>query len=140
MMRKHCLRILIALFSFAGLGIAARGQVRDQIVVTIPFEFVVDGKTLPAGTYSVNRVTDTNPKTLILHSFENRTSVIVLPTRIEGGSANKVHVNFERAGGEYFLSKIATADNVFTVAVPRSAIVEAAAHPSTSASGNFGSK
>jgi hypothetical protein len=140
MMRKHCLRILIALFSFAGLGMAARGQVRDQIVVTIPFEFVVDGKTLPAGTYSVNRVTDTNPNTLILHSFENRTGVIVLPTRIENGSGDKVHVNFERVGGQYLLSKIVTADNVFTVAVPRSAIMQAAAHLSTSASGSSGSK
>ena len=139
-MRKHCLRILIALFSFAGLGMAARGQVRDQIVVTIPFDFVVDGKTLPAGTYNVNRVTDSNPKTLILHSFGNRTSVIVLPTRIAGGSADKVHVNFERVGGQYFLSKIVTADNVFTVAVPRSAIMQAAAYLRTSASGSSGSK
>ena len=139
-MRKHCLRILIALFSFAGLGMAARGQVRDQIVVTIPFEFVVDGKTLPAGTYSVNRVTDTNPKTLILHSFENRTSVIVLPTRIEGGSADKVHVNFERAGGEYFLSKIATADNVFTIRVAGIPMMEASANNSAPASSSSGGK
>ena len=139
-MRKHCLRILIALFSFAGLGIAARGQVRDQIVVTMPFDFVVDGKALPAGTYSVNRVTDINPEPLILRSFENRTSAIVLPTRFEGRSADKVHVNFERVGGQYFLSKIVTADNVFTVAVPRSAIMQAAAYLRTSASGSSGSK
>ena len=69
-MRKQCLRILIALLSVAGSGMAARAQARDQIVVTIPFEFVVAGKTFPAGTYKVNRVTDTDPRTLILHSFE----------------------------------------------------------------------
>jgi hypothetical protein len=139
MMRKQCLRILIALFSVAGSGMAARAQAQDQIVVTIPFEFVVAGKTLPAGTYNVNRVTDNDPRTLILHSFENRTSAIVLPIQVEGGSADKVHVSFERVGGQYFLSKIATADNVFSIRVPRLAIMEAAAHNSTSASSGSGS-
>ena len=139
MMRKQCLRILIALFTVAGSGIAARAQVRDQIVVSIPFEFVVAGKTLPAGTYHVNRVTDTDLRTLILHSFENRTTAIVLPTQVEGVSAAKVHVSFERVGGQYFLSKIATADNVFSIRVPRLAIMEAAAHGSASASSGSGS-
>lgn len=133
-MRKQFLRILIVFFSFAGLSMAARAQVRDQIAVTIPFEFVVAGKTLPAGTYNVNRVTDAYPRTLILHSFENHTSVLVVPSQVEGRSADKVHVSFERVGGQYFLSKIETADNVFTIPVSRSAIMELAARNSTSAS------
>jgi hypothetical protein len=57
-MKKLCLRIAVSLVGFAGLGITAKAQVVDQIVVTIPFEFVVAGKTLPAGTYRVNRVSD----------------------------------------------------------------------------------
>ena len=134
-MRKHCFRILIAFFSVAGSGMAARAQVRDQIVVTIPFEFVVGGKTLPAGTYNVNRVTDSDPRILILHSFENHTSVLVVPSQAENGSTDKVHVSFKRVGGQYFLSKIATADNVFTIPVSRSAAMELAARKSTSASG-----
>ena len=138
-MRKQCLRILIAVFSIAGAGMASRAQARDQIVVTIPFEFVVAGKTLPAGTYNVNRVTDGDPRALIFHSFESRTSAILLPTQVEGGSADKVHVSFERVGGQYFLSKIATADNVFTIRLPRLAIMEAAAHGSASASSGSGS-
>jgi hypothetical protein len=139
MMRKQCLRILIALFCVVGSGMAARAQTRDQIAVTIPFEFVVAGKTLPAGTYKVSRVTDTDPRPLLLHSFEKRTSAIVLPSQVEGGSADKVHLSFEWVGGQYFLRKIATADNVFTIRVPRLAIMEAAVHNSTSASGGSGS-
>ena len=139
MMRKHCLRILIVLFSFAGLGIAARAQARDQVAVTIPFEFVVGGETLPAGTYKLNRVTDSDPKTLILHSFENHTSVLVVPSQAENGPTDKLYVSFERVGGQYFLSKIATADNVFTISVPRSATIEVAARNSTPASSSPGS-
>jgi hypothetical protein len=131
MMRSQFLRILIAFFSLAGSGMAARAEVRDQIVVTIPCEFVVGGKTLPAGTYKVNRVTD---RGILIQSFENRTSALVLLSQVEGRSADKVHVSFDRVGGQYFLSKVATADYVFTIPVSRSAIMELAARKSTFAS------
>ena len=49
------MRILIALIGVAGLGIAAKSRETDKIVVNIPYEFVVVGKTLPAGTYGVSR-------------------------------------------------------------------------------------
>jgi len=55
MTRKQYLRILIALIDVDGLGIAAKGQGTDKIVVNIPYEFVVVVKTLPACTYGVSR-------------------------------------------------------------------------------------
>jgi len=123
MMKKLCLRIAVALVSFAGLGITAKAQVVDQIVVTIPFEFVVAGKTLPAGTYRVNRASDDRWAGLIFSSFENRASAIVLPNDVESAPADKAHVSFETAGDEHFLSKVETADNVFTIPVSRTAIL-----------------
>ena len=122
-MKKLCLRIAVALVSFAGLGITAKAQVVDQIVVTIPFEFVVAGKTLPAGTYRVNPVSDDRWGGLILSGVENRASAIVLPNEVESAPADKAHVSFETAGNEHFLSKIETADIVFTIPVSRTAIL-----------------
>jgi len=119
---KKLLRVAVAVVGFAGLGITAKAQVADQIVVTIPFEFVVAGKTLPAGTYRVNRVADDKWDGLIFRSFENSTAVIVRPIAVESASADKAQVSFEKAGGEHFLSKIQTADNVFTIPVSRAAI------------------
>jgi hypothetical protein len=136
-MRKHCLRILIALIGVAGLGIATKGQAVDQIVVTVPYKFVVAGTALPAGTYRVKRLKDADPGVLILSSSENRGSAMVLPTiQVDSSSADKVQVSFEEVGGEHFLSKIETADHVFTIAVSRSEILEAAArsHGGSSAS------
>src|ERR1700689_4475095 len=99
-MIKQCLRILIALIGVAGLGMAARGQAVDQIVLNIPYKFVVAGKTLPAGTYSVKRLRDGDPDVLILTSFENRTNAIVLPTtKVDRSSAAKAHANFIEGGG-----------------------------------------
>ena len=121
-MKKLSLRIAVALVGFAGLGITAKAQVADQIVVTIPFEFVVAGKTLPAGTYRVNRVADDKWDGLIFRNFENRAAAIVRPIAVESASADKATVSFEKAGGELFLSKIQTGDNVFTIPVSRAAI------------------
>jgi hypothetical protein len=139
MMRKQCLRILIALISVAGFGKAASGQAIDQIVLNIPYEFVVAGKTLPAGTYRVKRLRDADPGVLILSSFENRTNAMVLPTtQVDSSSVDKLQVSFEEVGGEHFLSKIATADHVFTIPVSHAEILEAAARSNsgTSASGS----
>src|SRR5713226_1710945 len=109
-MMKNLLRIAVALVGFAGLGITAKAQVPDQIVVTIPFAFVVGGKTLPAGTYRVNRVADDKWEGLIFSSFENRAGVIVHPIEVESAPADKAKVSFETAGDQHFLSKIQTAD------------------------------
>jgi hypothetical protein len=123
MMKKLCLRIAVALVSFAGLGITAKAQVVDQIVVTIPFEFVVAGKTLPAGTYRVNRASDDRWAGLIFSGVENRAGAIVLPNDVEDAHADKAHLSFETAGNEHFLSKIETADSVFAIPVSRTAIL-----------------
>jgi hypothetical protein len=137
MMRKQCLRILIALIGVASLGMAARGQVSDQIEVKIPYEFVVAGKTLPAGTYRVNRLGGTDEETLVLSSLDSRARVMVLSAIVEGTQADKPEVSFEQVDGQHFLSKIETADHVFTIPVSHSEILEAAArsHSGTSASG-----
>jgi len=137
MMRKQCLRILIALIVVAGLGVAARAQAPDQILVNIPYEFVVAGKTLPAGTYRVNPASNTDRETLLLSNFESRATVMVLSSSIESTQASKPEVSFEQVGGQHFLSKIETADHVFTIPVPRSEILEAAgrSHSGTSTTG-----
>ena len=54
-MKKKYARILLTLVGLLGLGVAAKAQIRGEIVVTLPFEFVVSGKTLPAGTYTLSR-------------------------------------------------------------------------------------
>jgi hypothetical protein len=137
-MRKQYSRILIALIAVAGLGIVAKSQVLDHVVVTIPYEFVVAGKTLPAGTYRVNRVFDSNERAVVLNSFENRASAIVLPSEVASAHADKARVSFEQVGDQHFLSKIETGDTVFTIPVSSSAIMEAAAksHGGASASGS----
>jgi hypothetical protein len=141
MMRKQYLRVLIALIGIAGSGMAAKGQVVDQIVVKIPYEFVVAGQVLPAGTYRVDRASDKSERVLVLSSFENHASIVVFPTQAEVSKSEQSSVSFEQVGGQYFLREIRTADHLFTVRVSRSEIMQAAAksHSGASATGSVGS-
>ena len=129
-MRRQCLRIVIALIGVAGFGIGVKAQVLDQIEVNIPYEFVVAGKTLPAGTYRVKRVGVTDPRLLILNSLETRATVIIHSTWVENNEnndADKNEVSFVQVGDEHFLSKIETPNHLFTISVSLSEILEAAA-------------
>src|SRR5439155_25361629 len=88
-MQKHFLRLAIAFLSFSALAIAATAQVPDQLVINMPYEFVVASKTLPPGTYRVNRVSDLTENELVLSSFENRAGAFVISTEVEDARVYK---------------------------------------------------
>jgi hypothetical protein len=116
MMKKYCVRILSAFFGLAVLAITAKGQEADKLVVNIPYEFVVAGKTLPAGTYKVNRISANNEKVLAISSPESHATVFVLSGEIVGTTGSEQpSVSFQQVGEQHLLSKIQTAEHVFTI-------------------------
>jgi hypothetical protein len=142
-MKKHCVRILSAFFGLAALALTAKGQAADQLVVKIPYEFVVAGKTLPAGTYRINRVSDRDEKALAISSFENHAGVLVLSSEVaDKTSSEQPSLSFQQVGDQHLLSKIQTADHVFTIPVSSPAVLESAMKKqnSPSMSGSSGSK
>jgi hypothetical protein len=141
-MKKKYTSILLTLMCGFGLAVAAKAQYRSEAVVTLPFEFVVSGKTLPAGTYRVSRISQDRFVGLLFSSYENRASVFIHPVEVETARSHSPGVTFERVGEQYFLSRIQTTNDVYNIPVSRSAIMEAAArsHDSGSAEGSSGSK
>jgi hypothetical protein len=133
-MGKQSLRMLIALIGVVGSGVAARAQDLDKVVAKIPYEFVVDGKTFPAGSYQMDRVGGSEDRMLALRNLDNHASVLVVPEFVESNSTDQVRISFERVGEELFLSKLETVGHVFTIPVPRSAIIETAARSHSSKS------
>jgi len=138
--KKKYTSILLALIGLLGMGTAAKAEIRGALKVTVPFEFVVDGRTLPAGTYTVSRFADDKHGGLILSNHESRTSVFVLPVGVERASEDKPEVSFQRVGEQLFLSSIRTLQDVYDIAVPRSAMLEAAgrSHGNTGSSDSSG--
>jgi hypothetical protein len=124
---KTYARFLVAITVLFGLGVAAKAETRAEIVVTLPFGFVVGGKTLPAGTYTVSRLSDEKFDGLILTSYDKHTSVFVRPSEFESASPDKPQMSFQRVGDQHFLSTIQTTWDVYHFPVSRSAIMEAAA-------------
>jgi hypothetical protein len=123
-MKKYA-RILVAVTFLLGFSVAANAEIRPQITVKLPFAFVVNGRTLPAGSYTVKRLSDQPFSVLMLTSHNTGTSVFVLPSELEDASDYKPNLRFRKVGDQHFLSAIQTADYVYNFSVPRSAILEA---------------
>jgi hypothetical protein len=117
-MKTIYIRFLSAFFVLAAFAAATRAQEVDQIIVNVPYDFVVSGKTLPAGTYRVHRAyDDRGTKVLAMSSFENREGVLLLSNDVSPTREDKPAVTFQHIGDQYFLSKIETADHIFTFPV-----------------------
>jgi hypothetical protein len=140
-MKTIYVRFLSAFFGLAALAAATRAQAVDQIVVNIPYEFVVAGKTLPAGTYTVKRLNDRDINELSITSFENRAGALLISTEVSEAREYKPTLRFEHIGDQYFLSKIETAEHVFTIPVSASPapVIAMKKQGSPSVSGNSGS-
>jgi hypothetical protein len=138
-MKNRYASILLTLIVLLGLGVAAKAELRRQIVVTLPFAFVVSGKTFPAGTYILSRFSDEKSDGLILSNYEHRTSVFVRPVEVESARVDNPSVSFERVGEQRFLSRIETKDDVYNIPVSRSEIEVAEARANGKASASVGS-
>jgi hypothetical protein len=117
-MYKQYGRILSVLFGLTAFAFTAKGQVVDQLAVKIPYPFVVAGKTLPAGSYTVSRANNQDVGALVISSFENHASVVVLSMEIaDRTKVDQIGLSFEQIGDQYFLSKVETTQHVFTIPV-----------------------
>src|ERR1700757_5365067 len=97
-MKMKFASLLLTLICLLGLSATAKADIRGQIRVTLPFEFVVDGETLPAGTYTLSTFGDDKFDGLILSDRNHRVSLFVHPIEIAGASADKPQVSFRRVG------------------------------------------
>ena len=81
-----------------------------EIRVSIPFDFTVRGKTLPAGEYEVRRIND-EPIGLLIRNMHDKHDDVVFETepKIDRSITNKDELVFTRYGDSYFLSEVVTA-------------------------------
>jgi len=116
-MKKSFSAVVLTLTCLLGLGLSARAQDVDKVVVSVPFEFVAGGQTLPAGTYSVSRSSDQGYEALLIRSNDNR--AFLLPLFFDGVSADHADLRFEQVGDKYFLSNVETPAGVYVIRTPR---------------------
>jgi hypothetical protein len=137
-MKKSYLIVVLMLTYVLGVGVSARAQDADAVVVSVPFEFVAGGATLPAGEYRVSRVNPGANRELAISGY-NRGHVFVLPAAFDDGPANQPTLSFEHVGGKYFLSRIKTPSGVYTMPASREMVMLGKANsPSRSTSSASG--
>ena len=116
-MKTIYVRMLSAFFGLAALAAATRAQAIDQITVNVPYDFVVSGKTLPAGAYRVKRANDRDNHVLAITSLENGGGVLLLSSVVSPTREEKPALGFEVVGDQHFLNRVETADHIFTIPV-----------------------
>jgi len=101
-MKKH----IVALFGFALLlaAASAHAQITDTVLVSIPFPFVVAGRTMPAADYSVKITQYTG---LISLTTPGRSAIVLSNTNEHPGrETGKSYLKFERYGDSWVLEEV----------------------------------
>jgi hypothetical protein len=79
-----------------------------RISAMIPFDFMVRGKSLPAGKYEVRRVND-SPETLMIQNVRTRQTAMFETDPLEARKTpSQGKIVFHRYGDDYFLSQVWT--------------------------------
>jgi hypothetical protein len=109
MMRK---KVFSAAITGALLVVVAAATAYAQmpgmgVRATIPFDFSVRGKMLPAGDYEIKRLTD-EPGELVVASVDRKGGRAIFYTvpAEPRGSSSKPQIVFHRYGDSYFMSEI----------------------------------
>ena len=87
--------------AFAGTALAA-----SAVSVNVPFEFMVNGKTMPEGTYQI-QFAGTKSSVLIVRNVKNGQNVLVpVVTRLADLGGKEVSVVFDKVDGKAYLSEL----------------------------------
>ena len=104
-MKKQIMRALLGFALVTILSAAAYAQSGRRLTVHVPFDFVVAGKEMPAGDYSVRRVSKDSEVALIIQSADGRSAATVF-TNSSRHEAERAELSFRQHGESYFLAEI----------------------------------
>jgi hypothetical protein len=125
---------VFALIVFAGSGATARAEEEGAVIAKIPFEFVAAGKTLPAGTYTVSRVSSGSE--LLISSRDS--GVFVIPVVSDSTPVDSPLVTFDKVSDTYLLREVNTPLGTFLIDTrpEESKLAQAKQHDSMTSSGS----
>ena len=98
----------VALFlSLITCGVSVSAQSRYRVTVQVPFEFVLNGQTLAAGEYAIERTDPAKPNTLTLKRTEGGVVRVIITQRVERENpSTESSLIFIRRGGTHYLFQV----------------------------------
>ncbi len=102
------LMVMLAVVPASGAG---TGSLKIQ--VDIPFDFMVEDKTFPGGTYTFTQPTITR-RLLLIRSLDGHESVLVITQSVQENltRSDETKLVFTRYGDQYFLAQVWTVGEV----------------------------
>lgn len=121
--RRRLLSLLIALlFAIAIYPAKAHAQIIGDLEVNIPFQFHAGNTKLPAGTYHIHTLDNTDLKLMEISSADGSVSALFEVRDAEANSTPaKSELVFNKYGDRYFLAKLYDEGNANGSAVLKSA-------------------
>lgn len=110
---KNLFALLFAIALTFGAAATANAQ---ELKVAVPFDFVVNGTTLPAATYTVERSLPNNNRGLVFSGDGH--GALATATEYDT-SATGTKLVFHKVGDEYFLSDVVTLNGTLHLAPSR---------------------
>jgi hypothetical protein len=96
--------ILGCLTVFATIG---KAQITNRLRFETSFDFNIKNQKFPAGKYTIERLNQFDPQTLVLRAVNGQMSLIMVGLLInEGEFSDNGKIVFEHIKEDYFLSKI----------------------------------
>jgi hypothetical protein len=107
-MKKQVITIMAVALFFATVAVTSiQAQNVGSISVSVPFDFVVSGKTLPAGEYYVLRSTEGVPVVTQIRSRDKTDLAYFFQTHpVDGRAIQKSKLVFNKYGDQFFLSQV----------------------------------
>jgi len=108
-MKKQVITIMVVAVFCATLAVSSiQAQNAGNMSVNIPFDFAVSGKTLPAGTYYLQRSTEGAQVVTQLRSRDKDEGVYLPQTHPVQGNGIQADSKlvFNKYGDQYFLSQV----------------------------------
>jgi hypothetical protein len=105
---KNSVKLLASVAFVAALGVApALAQMRTIVKADIPFDFVVRGKLLPAGEYSIMQ--DSGSPAISVRNASTGESSFALTGWVAKAEYDETKLVFHLAGDRYYLASVVSA-------------------------------
>ena len=111
-------KLLSAFFTFILIAsFTSLAQAENSVRIDVSHEFSIGKVTLPAGSYTVKRVSPESNSVLSMRSFDGKLGTLILPITAESNDAGTAQVEFSQTGSGYRVTGINTPAGVYKLAV-----------------------
>lgn len=119
-MKKRLVSGIISLACLSVISlVAVNAQGTNRFAVDVPFSFVLEGKTLPAGRYELGRIDQAKPNLLMFKNTDARMLKLLLTQRAQKEApSTETYLLFRRLGGKLYLAEIWTKGDMNGIRIP----------------------